>query len=157
MLKKPLITEKTMSLAGVDQYTFLVDLGANKMQIAKLVADKFKVDVVSVKTVRVKGKKKVQRSRKGYFETADVKKAIVQLKKGQKIALFEKAAKGDEEEVKVTTAEGETMGTVKEKKSLLKGTKVRIEKASASGKEPEEVEVKESKARTRQQSGKKKG
>jgi hypothetical protein len=53
---------------------------------------------------------------------------LVQLKNGQTIGYFEATTPESEEEVVVTTAEGEPITTVKEKKSLLKGTKVKIEK-----------------------------
>ena len=84
----------------------------------KAVENQFSVKVVSVKTVNLSGQTKMQRTRRGWFETHDIKKAYVTLKKGQKINLFMP------EEVKVEKAEDE----IKEKKSLLKGTKVKIEK-----------------------------
>ena len=130
IILKPLINEKSMLLAKGDFYTFLIDLDATKDQVAKIIASKFGVKVLSVKTVTTQGKTKNQRSRRGKFTTAKTKKAIVQVGKGQRIALFEQAIKEPEEEVEVRTAEGESMGTVKEKKSLLRGTKVRIEKTS---------------------------
>jgi large subunit ribosomal protein L23 len=128
VILKPLINEKSMSLAKGDFYTFLVDLAADKNQVAKIIREKFGVNVLSVKTITLQPKVKNQRSRKGSYMTAKIKKAIVQVGKGQRIALFEEATKEPEEEVEVRTAEGESMGTVKEKKSLLSGTKVKIEK-----------------------------
>ena len=128
VILKPLINEKSMSLAKGDFYTFLVDLAADKSQVAKIVKEKFGVNVLSVRTITLQPKVKNQRSRKGSYLTAKTKKAIVQVGKGQRIAIFEEATKEPEEEVEVRTAEGESMGTVKEKKSLLSGTKVRIEK-----------------------------
>ncbi len=119
MIIKPRISEKTMGFTKNGLYTFDIALPATKEQIGKLVAEKFGVDVLSVKTVNIKGKRKQQRTRRGYFHTSPLKKAYVQVKKGQKIALFEAPA---EEEVKVTTAEGV------EKKNVLKGTKVKVEK-----------------------------
>jgi len=74
----------------------------------------------------------MQRSRKGYMTIAKSRKAIVQVKAGQRIAIFETLAGGqdhDHNDVTVTSAEGEPM-IMKEKKSLLKGTKVKIEKMS---------------------------
>src|SRR5690349_14533538 len=122
VILKPLINEKSMGLAKGDFYTFLIDLNATKDQVAKVIAEKFGVKVLSVKTVTVQGKKKNQRTRRGTFTTAKTKKAIVQVGKGQRIALFEEATREPEEEVEVRTAEGESLGTVKEKKSLLRGT-----------------------------------
>lgn len=158
MLKKPLITEKTMMLAGRNQYTFAVFKEATKLGIAKLIHEKFGVDVVSVKTVSIKGKSKRQRSYRGTYSTGAVKKAIVMLKPGQKIPLFEQAAAGDEQEVQVTTAEGEQVGTVKEKKSLLKGTKVKVERGTKIEAANEaEDKSRDAKKPTRQQAGKSKG
>lgn len=128
VILRPLINEKSMGLTKLDLYTFEVAKKATKDQIAKIVADKFKVKVLSVKTLRKTGKTRMQRTRKGYFKMADMKKAIVKVKKGDKIAIFEHSQM--EDEPVVTTAESEPQ--VKEKKSLLKGTKIRIEKTAES-------------------------
>ncbi len=128
VILRPLINEKSMNLTKIDQYTFMVSKDATKDVIAKVVANKFKVSVLSVKTLNQSGKRKMQRTRKGYFTEAGSKKAIVRVKKGDKIAIFEHSHIEDEPEAVVTTAEGEPMTTVKEKKSLLGGTKVKIEK-----------------------------
>lgn len=127
MIKRPYISEKSMGLTKMGLYTFEVDRNTTKEQIARLVMEMFKVDVETVKTINVKGKTKLQRSRKGYFTTSPIKKALVQVKKGQKIALFENIREEEKEEVTVTTAEGEPV-IIKEKKSMLRGTKVKIEK-----------------------------
>jgi large subunit ribosomal protein L23 len=127
MLKRPIISEKSMDLTKIGLYTFEVAKNATKKGIAKLVAEKFKVEVISVKTVNVKGKVRMQRSRKGYYTVGDIKKAIVQVKKGQKIALFENVGEEEKVEATVTTGEGEPI-KIKEKKSMLGGPKVKIEK-----------------------------
>lgn len=129
ILRKPKVTEKTVALAKSNLYTFVVSKETTKKQIAKLVKEKFKVDVLSVKTVNIKGKFKSQRSRKGYFQTAPLKKAIVQTKPGQKIAIFESIEK--EEEVQVQRGEDQAPKVLKEKKSLLGTTKVRVEKEAS--------------------------
>lgn len=110
ILKKPQVTEKSMKLAGGGLYTFLVQAGIRKPEIAKEVVQKFGVEVLSVKTLNLKAEKKM------------LKKALVQVKKGQKIDLFDAEVP---KEAEVTTAETEQ---IKEKKSFLKGTKVKIEK-----------------------------
>lgn len=125
VILRPLINEKSMGLTKTGFYTFEVAKFATKDQIAKVVAEKFKVKVVSVNTINRVGKTKTQRTRKGYFKQPHLKKAIVRVGKGDRIALFEQVTT---EDVEVRTAEGESMGTVKEKKSLLRGTKVKIEK-----------------------------
>lgn len=125
MLKRPIVTEKSMKLASNGLYTFEVDKNDTKKSIAKLIANKFKVDVIKVSTLNVKGKVKTQRSQRKNYQKPSYKKAIVQLKKGQKLALFETL--GKHEEVTVTTAEGEPIA-IKEKKDILGRTKVRVEK-----------------------------
>ena len=136
---RPIISEKSMGLTQTGFYTFQVAKDAKKDQIAKVVADKFKVKVVSVNIVNIHGKTKTQRTKKGYFTTPGTKKAIVRVGKGDKIALFEQVTSemadphaghnhGNQGDVEVRTAEGEVVTTVKEKKSLISGTKVRIEK-----------------------------
>lgn len=127
ILKKPIITEKSMKLTQNGLYTFEVDKGATKPLVAKAVADKFNVKVLSVKIINQKGELKNQRQARGSYRTKNVKKALVQLKKGDKIAIFE--APKVEEEVTVTTGEGEPI-RMKEKKDLLGRTKVRIEKTA---------------------------
>lgn len=131
ILKRPIITEKSMKLADKHLYTFEVDKDATKKVIAKAVADKFNVKVVNVKTVNIKGEIKSQRRVRRFYTTSGFKKAIVQVGKTQKIALFETPK---EEEVTVTTAEGEPV-KLKEKKDLLGRTKVKVEK-SATGAAP---------------------
>lgn len=125
MIKRPLITEKSTNLTKLNLYTFEVSKEMDKKSIAQLVKDKFSVDVISVKTVKIHPKKRTQRSRKGFFTQPGMKKALVQVKKGQKIALFE-----TEKKAEVQTAETEEAKTLKEKKNLLKGTKVKVEKVA---------------------------
>lgn len=124
VVKKPLLTEKSMKLAKDGYFTFLVDKDARKEDIVKCVKALFGVDPVSIKVANYKGEVKLQRNRKGYTKTAGYKKAMVQLKKGQKIDIFQPV----DEKVEVRTAEGEVI--TKEKKSMLKGTKVKIEKGA---------------------------
>jgi large subunit ribosomal protein L23 len=91
ILIKPLITEKMNALSeDQKQYGFVVNVHANKIEIAKAIKAKFDVDVVDVNTLKYKGKTKTQFTRKGRFEgkTAAFKKAIVTLKEGQTIDLF---------------------------------------------------------------------
>lgn len=84
---KPVITEKSMGLLADNKYTFIVDKKANKTEIKNAIESIFEVKVAKVYTMQVKGKPK----RMGRFQgkTPDRKKAIVALKPGQKIKLFE--------------------------------------------------------------------
>jgi|SRR3989344_246914 len=134
ILRKPIITEKSMKFTADGLYTFMVGKGVTKPQIAKAVGDEFKVDVVSVKTINVKGVTKWQRRVRKSYTSGGFKKAMIQLKKGQKIAMFEAAsADGSGEpkqgDVVVTTAEGEPI-VMKEKKDILGRTKIKIEKGA---------------------------
>ena len=125
ILKRPIITEKSMKLATSGLYAFEVDKNATKLQIGKIVADKFNVKVLAVKVMNVKGKVKSQKRVRKNYQSKGYKKALVQVKKGEKIALFETP----KEEAVVTTAEGEPI-KLKEKKDLLRGTKVKVEKSA---------------------------
>lgn len=136
VILRPLINEKSMNLVKGGFYTFEVGGSVTKEQIEKVVKAKFSVDVISVKTINLPKKRKTQRSRKGYYSTSGMRKALVQLKKGQKIAMFESSE--PEEEVEIRTAEGEPVTKVKEKKSLLRGTKVTIGPATAAKIEKED-------------------
>lgn len=114
-----------MKLAQANLYTFEVDKNATKLQIAKKVAEKFGVNVLAVNTINIKGEVKSQRKVRKVYKTAGYKKAIVRIKKEEKIAMFDTP----KEEAVVTTAEGEPQ-IFKEKKDLLGRTKVKIEKSS---------------------------
>ena len=87
ILIKPLITEKSTMLIQDNKYTFRVEPRANKTQIKQAVENIFKVKVEKVNTINVKGKKKKVRNIPG--RTSDTKKAIITLKKGDKIEIFE--------------------------------------------------------------------
>jgi len=87
ILRKPVITEKSTSLSKDNKYTFIVDLKANKVEIRQAVENLFKVKVKKVNTMRVKGK--IKRVRRIPGRTPDTKKAIVTLKEGDRIEIFE--------------------------------------------------------------------
>ncbi len=132
ILKRPIVSEKSVGLTKAGWYTFLVNAKATKHVIAQAVEKQFGVKVVDIKTASIKAQNKLQRgNRRKYFSTGEAKKAMIRLKDGQKIGLFETEAKVE----KVEEQEAE----VKEKKSLLKGTRVKIEKE---GKENDEKKKK---------------
>jgi large subunit ribosomal protein L23 len=90
ILKKPLITEKTSKLQEKNnQYTFLVDVNSNKIEIKREIEIKFGVSVKEVNTVNYEGRK----ARVGRFfgKKSDFKKAIVTLAKGDKLDIYEQA------------------------------------------------------------------
>lgn len=86
VLKQPVISEKSFTSTEQGKYVFLVDIAATKVEIAQAVEKAFKVNVVDVNTVIVKGKKK--RFGKVFGRRSDYKKAVVTIKKGESIEDF---------------------------------------------------------------------
>lgn len=84
---KPIVSEKSYESIERGKYTFEVHPDAEKIQIKRAVEEMFKVSVVKVNTMSVKGKLKKQGRTMG--RRKDTKKAIVTLKKGDKIEFFE--------------------------------------------------------------------
>lgn len=93
VLIRPLITEKMTNLTAdqSNKYGFIVNTKANKIEIKKAIENKFNVNVVNVRTINYDGKTKTQFRKNGRFvgKTAKYKKAVVTLKKGETIELFE--------------------------------------------------------------------
>ncbi len=89
IIKRPIVTEKAMKLGEQRQYVFEVDAKANKIQIKQAIEKLFEVEVISIRTVRVKGKVRRRFTRRGVMEgrTPLRKKAYVTLKEGQSIEL----------------------------------------------------------------------
>ncbi len=85
----PRISEKAIALAEKGTFVFEVPTSANKIEIAKAVEAAFKVTVVDVNVIIAKGK--IKRFKRIVGRERDRKKALVTLKKGQSIALFEGA------------------------------------------------------------------
>ncbi len=88
VIQKPLLTEKGTRLKEeANQYLFRVDKRANKVEIKRAIEELFKVTVVDVRTLPVRGKAK----RLGRFQgkMPDWKKAIATLKAGDSIELYE--------------------------------------------------------------------
>ena len=81
----PNITEKSTSMSDFNKVVFKVDKNANKQSIKKNIEKIFKVNVVKINTINMKGKTKLVRNRKSY--KSGYKKAIITLKKGQSIDL----------------------------------------------------------------------
>ena len=81
----PNITEKSTSLSEFNKVVFKVDKGASKNSIKKSIEKIFKVNVIKINTINLKGKTKLVRNKRAY--KTGYKKAIVTLKKGQSIDL----------------------------------------------------------------------
>jgi large subunit ribosomal protein L23 len=84
---RPVVSEKSYVLASADKYTFRVHSDAHKTQIRQAVETLFSVHVVNVRTSTVKSKPK----RRGHTSgrTRTWKKAIVQLRAGDSIPIFQ--------------------------------------------------------------------
>ncbi|WWU65040.1 50S ribosomal protein L23 [Clostridium baratii] len=87
IIRKPVITEKSMVAMAENKYTFIVHISANKSQIKRAVEEVFNVKVADVKTSRTMGKTKRMGVHVG--KRADYKKAIVTLAEGSTIEFFE--------------------------------------------------------------------
>ena len=90
ILKKPLVTEKVSALNEQGKYGFVVDLNANKVEIKKAIEKQYGVNVTSVNTISVMGKKKSRYSKTGVLEgrRPNYKKAIVTLAEGEIIDFY---------------------------------------------------------------------
>lgn len=89
IIVRPIITEKSSKLMAMNKYTFEVLPQANKIDIRHAVEEVFKVKVVSVHTMKIKGKPK--RMGRFFGHSRSWKKAIVSLKPGERIEFFEGA------------------------------------------------------------------
>jgi len=85
VVKTLLSTEKITNQEPQGKYLFLVDTKSNKIEIKKAIEEIYNVKVMTVNTINVIGKLKKVRYQTGY--SSAWKKAIVTLKKGQKIEL----------------------------------------------------------------------
>jgi large subunit ribosomal protein L23 len=90
VLKKPLVTEKISDLNEKGKYGFVVDNGANKIQIKNAVEKMYGVTVEKVATMRYGGKKKSRytKSRVVSGSAPSFKKAIVTLVEGDVIDFY---------------------------------------------------------------------
>ena len=86
IIRKPVITEKSMTAMAENKYTFIVQINANKSQIKRAVEEEFDVKVQNVQTSRTMGKTKRMGVHVG--KRADYKKAIVTLTKDSKTIEF---------------------------------------------------------------------
>lgn len=93
VLRRPMITEKNTLLSEQNKFTFEVHPKATKIMIKAAVEDAFGVNVTNVHTLNVKPTAKMRMIRRGAGRisgsTRAVKKAVVTLKEGQRIDIFE--------------------------------------------------------------------
>lgn len=91
ILIKPLITEKTSAATDRNnQFSFIVNRDANKIEIRKAVEAEYKVSVTDVRTINVDGKLKSKFTKTGIVSgrTPSVKKAIISLAAGETIDFY---------------------------------------------------------------------
>lgn len=88
VLIRPVISEKSVLETERNNYTFAVARSANKFEIKAAVEAEFKVDVLGVRVMTVKPKKK-RRGRRQLGTVPGWRKAVVTIAAGQKIELFE--------------------------------------------------------------------
>lgn len=92
ILIKPLITEKTSAATErYNQFSFIVNREANKIEIRKAIESEYKVSVKDVRTVNVDGKLKTKFTKTGVVSgrTPSFKKAIISLSAGETIDFYE--------------------------------------------------------------------
>ena len=90
LLRHPHLTEKTVrQKEELNQVTFLVEPNANKVEIRKTIEKMFKVSVLNVRTLKIRGK--VKRMGRFMGRRPDWKKAVITLKEGDRIEYFEGA------------------------------------------------------------------
>ena len=87
-LQSPYITEKATAISKENKYIFKVWPEANKTEVKKSIEKKYNVDVESIKVINVKRKKRRLGKHMGWKK--GFKKAIIEVKEGQKIEILSK-------------------------------------------------------------------
>ena len=86
LIKKPIVTEKSVYAGKLGKYTFWVDDAATSSEVKKIVENQYGVNVVKANVINAKPKKK--RFGRSFSVKAGYKKVIVTLKKGQKLDIL---------------------------------------------------------------------
>jgi len=86
ILLAPVVSEKSYGLLDENKYTFLVRTDANKTQIKIAVEQVFGVTVTGVNTINRQGKRR--RTRFGFGQRPNTKRAVVSVAEGQRIDIF---------------------------------------------------------------------
>ena len=89
VILRPVVSEKSYALLDNGVYTFVVHPEANKTEIRQAIESIFNVSVASVNTLNRQGKRKRNRRSGTWGKRPDTKRAIVTLKAGDRIELFE--------------------------------------------------------------------
>ncbi len=91
IILKPVITEKMTAIGEKEnQFGFIVDRRANKLEIKSAIEDLYGVEVVAVNTMNYSGKNKARYTKAGYISgrTNSYKKAMVTIAEGQTIDFY---------------------------------------------------------------------
>ena len=90
VLLRPIITEKSMhQVSKQNKFEFEIAHFATKDDVRKAVSLFYGVEVISVSTHKIKGRSKRTGSKRQVIMNRATKKALVELKEGQKIVIFE--------------------------------------------------------------------
>lgn len=87
VIRRPLVTEKNTALQSQNKYAFQVSKDSNKEQVKEAIEKAFKVNVIAVNIMTVRGREKRVGRKK--VMVSPWKKAVVTLKTGDKIQIFE--------------------------------------------------------------------
>jgi large subunit ribosomal protein L23 len=90
LIIKPVVTEKSIAMSSQGKYVFQVGMGANFGNIKQELKKLFNVDVISMHTIILPGKKRRIARTPRFMKTAKRKKVIVTLKKDQKLDILPK-------------------------------------------------------------------
>ena len=94
VILEPVVSEKSYALMADGKYTFRVDDRAHKTQIRRAVEEIFDVGVVEVRTIKMRSKPKRRGLHRG--TTRSWKKAIVEVRPGESIPIFQGLETGAE-------------------------------------------------------------
>ena len=89
VLIRPVVSEKSTTLMDANTYVFVVDTRATKIDVRNAVEQAFNVKVTNVNTLNRKGKSTRNRRTGVVGSRPDTKRAIVTLRQGDSINLFE--------------------------------------------------------------------
>ena len=88
IINRPLVTEKAIAAQSVGKYSFIVDNKANKNQVATVFESLFGIKPIKVNIITIKGKVKTNWKTRNPIVHSNHKKAIITIKKDQKIDLL---------------------------------------------------------------------
>ncbi|MDA8284325.1 MAG: 50S ribosomal protein L23 [Actinomycetota bacterium] len=89
VILRPVVSEKSYALLDHNVYTFVVSPKANKIEIRQAIEAIFNVQVEAVRTLNRQGKRKRSRRQATFGKRPDTKRAMVTLREGHSIPLFE--------------------------------------------------------------------